>query len=210
MKKIIVVITFCFLISCSIKESKNDNSQKKVFLELTLASTKNETMSQINSLIKSGRINKSQSNDWKGFYEYSFYVNGKEYNSYFITRFNVKGELLNSIIIEIQDPSKNIHIEDIYKLLAKKYGNANDSTITYYGDNSWEPFKCYKWRFKKYGGVIISVERTYNSRFNNSPDNTNFFNIVYEDSDISIADWTEEWIKNNNNIEGQKKTEKDL
>ena len=211
MKKLILVITLCILISCSLKGSKNDNSQTRGFLELTLASTKNETRSQINSLINSGRIQKLKSKDLKGYFGYSFYINGKEYNSFFVLSFNDKDELLESITIEIQDPSNQIHIEDIHKLLAKKYGNPNDSSTSFYHLNLKDPFKSYTWNFNEKSSVEISAERTYLSSFGNTSDNTNFFKIKYEDMDLFFDDWRERMMnENKKNNEVQNKTENDL
>lgn len=206
MKKLIVVITLCsVLISCSIRSSQKDDSDKKVFLELILASTKDETMAQINQLIKDGRIQKLKSSVMnKEYYEYPFFIKKREYVSYFFIHFNTTGQLLESIEIEVQDPFRQLRVDDIYKLMSKKYGSSNDSTFAYHNFNLKDPYKSYYWEFDD---VKISVERKNYTSFGFTNDYSNYFKITYED----VSDWNEQMINKSRKIEeGQNKTEEDL
>lgn len=220
MKRFIAItLISCLIISCSSKKIEKDSKGKKVFLELVLGNSREDAMKKIDTLIKNGKIQKSNTYitfSPKDNYEYSFFLKEEEFKSVFTIYFSSIDDLLKVIVIEIQDPKNNIRADDLRKLLEKKYGSPSDSNVVYYSYNLKNPYKTYNW--KKLNGIEISVERKNTSSFMNKneignpyEDNANFIKITYLDTDLSTIDWKEQINKREMDIkEKQKRIEKDI
>lgn len=227
MKKVTIInLVFCILLSCNIRNQGEHSSldkqtnEKTVFLGFVLGSSHTETKDHINLLLNKGKIKRSNSFSTLGLkendvFEYPFFVKNKDYTSIFSVSLNSKNELLKLIRIEIQDSEKTIHVKDLCSLLREKYGNPNDSTLSYQISTFPDEYKTYCWNLVD---RKITLKREYSSNFikkheetTNFNEDKNIFSITFEEVKLSNKDMMNQLNNDLNRIEeGKKRIKNDL
>lgn len=215
-KHAITSILFCLLMACNANEN-NKTVGERVFLDLFLGSTREDVVSHLNSLEEKGEIKNLDSyilGKKVSLYEYPFFVKTTEFKSFLSLSFcSHNPELLKSVVVEIQDPKKQLTENDLKFLIQKKYGAPIDSSTMYHFYNLKDPYYSYSWKIKD--KIEITLSRDYISTYigdsTQDVDIGNYFKISYSDIELVWLDAKKQIIESNHKLnEKQNKVENDL